>query len=836
VRLSSIAHLYRVRLKVRAVLVQEMLAVLGLAVSVALLFASQVSSASLDRAAGQMTAQLFGRMQLQLDARSSAGFDQRLLGVVQRLAGVRQAVPVLERPVNAVGPSGERGVDLVGTDPRFALHTSPILRHFHYSQIANLWALAIPAPIARGIGVQPFQPILLQVAGRNTTAVVGAEVSAGAAGALANSPVLIAPLAYAQHLSGMSGRITRVFVRVAPGRQAEVRASLHRLAGGTLNVEPATFDATLFRQAAAPITQSTVTFAAICALVGLMFAYCAMLLTTPLRLALIRSLRANGATRRDVVQALIFDALALGVPACLLGLAFGELLSVTIFQVDAGYLSIGFPIALHGTVTFQSVTIAVAGGLLASCAGVLTPLRRGAQRPSAATGSPRARAPSWTILTLAVTAGCLALTTVILLAAPALAILGIVTLLFAFVAVTPLLFSLVVSAFERLQSISGCAWSRLAVVELRSPKTRTRSLAIAATGAIAVFGSVTMQGSHANLQHGLDRLVEELSDTADLWVVPPGAQNLLATTAFQIPRSSPLGHITGVRSVAYYRASFLDFGKRRVWVLAPPSSAHNAIPAGQLVAGNRAVAARRLRAGGWAVLSQALAAQYHLDIGQRFMLPAPRPAVFRIAALSTNLGWPPGAMILSPKDYVRAWGSTDPSAINITLRSGVSSERGAREVRQVLGSRSGLIVQSAGERESLQQTASRQGLGRLVQMSLLVLIAGALAMATAMGAMVSQRRRQFARMKVQGYSPRVLWYALLCESALLLGTGCLIGALFGIYGQLLLSHALLSVTGFPVVFSNGIPIALGSVVLVTVSAAMIVAIPGYRAARVSPYV
>jgi putative ABC transport system permease protein len=47
-RLSSIAHLYRVRLKARLVLVQELLAVLGLSVGVALLFASQVASASLN--------------------------------------------------------------------------------------------------------------------------------------------------------------------------------------------------------------------------------------------------------------------------------------------------------------------------------------------------------------------------------------------------------------------------------------------------------------------------------------------------------------------------------------------------------------------------------------------------------------------------------------------------------------------------------------------------------------------------------------------------------------------------------------------------------------------
>lgn len=90
-------------------------------------------------------------------------------------------------------------------------------------------------------------------------------------------------------------------------------------------------------------------------------------------------------------------------------------------------------------------------------------------------------------------------------------------------------------------------------------------------------------------------------------------------------------------------------------------------------------------------------------------------------------------------------------------------------------------------------------------------------------------------MKVQGYRTSVLWRALLAESALLFGTGCSLGAAFGIYGQLLLSHALLAVTGFPVIFSLSGFVAIGSFLLVTTVAAAIISIPGYRAARVAAY-
>jgi putative ABC transport system permease protein len=192
-------------------------------------------------------------------------------------------------------------------------------------------------------------------------------------------------------------------------------------------------------------------------------------------------------------------------------------------------------------------------------------------------------------------------------------------------------------------------------------------------------------------------------------------------------------------------------------------------------------------------------------------------------------------IILNSADYARAWESADPGAYNVMLASGASPTLVRQEIQAALGPASGLTVETARQREQAQQASSRQGLGRLTQIALLVLVAGALATATVMGATVWQRRRRFARMKVQGYDTRTLWRALIYESALLIGSGCLIGACLGVYGQLLLSQALVTVTGFPVVLSANALTALASLVVVTIVAATCAAIPGFRAAGVAPY-
>ncbi len=833
-RASSVVHLYHVRLKARAVFVQELLAAAGLAVGIALLFASQVASSSLNGSVAQLASGVVGHAQLQLAARDSRGFDQKLSTEIQHLPGVTSAVGVLDKRLGVIGPSGRQTVDLIAGEPGTVALSGPLLRHFGYAVLAGEHVLALPAPVASSIGAHSLQPVTLEIDGRLAQSLLATTLQAADIGALVNSPVALAPLEYAQALTRMRGRVSRVFVQVRPGYDHAVRVALTRLAAGHLNVEPGNFDATLFAQAAGPIGQSTKTFATICALIGFMFAACAMLLTTPLRRALVRGLRANGATRLDTLEALLFDALVLAVVACAAGLVLGELISLAISGSEPNYLAIGFPIGSQRIVTWQSVAVAIVGGLLAACAGVLLSLRDTSSAPGRDRASASGSSRVWMIVALLGATLGLGFATLILFAAPQSSILGVAALVGALLCVVPFMLDGLVALVEHLQDLTSWGWSRLAVVELRSPQTRTRSLAIAATGAVAVFGTVTIQGSHASLQRGLDRLVHELSGVSELWVLPPGTQSLLATTSFRDVSAHTLAQVPAVQSVAPYRSSFLDFDGRRVWVLAP-ASATRAIPPSELIMGDLMRARARLAEGGWAVVSLAVASQSALHLGEHFVLPSPNPAPLRLAALTTNLGWPPGAVILSPHDYVRAWGSPDPSAYNLTLRPNFSMREGLHEVREALGPLSGFIVQTAAQREKTQRSAGHQGLARLTQISTLVLIAGVLAVATAMGAMLWERRKRFARMKVQGYRTGVLWCSLFCETSLLLGAGCLSGALFGMYGQLLLGHALLSVTGFPVVFSSQAPLAVASFALVTAVATGIVAIPGYLAARVSPY-
>jgi putative ABC transport system permease protein len=839
VKPRNVLHLYRVRLRAR--LLQECFAVIGIAAGVALLFASQVATSSLSSSVAQLSQGIVGNATLQLLARSPQGFEAGTLARVRAIPGVRAAAPLLEASTQASGPRASRSVELVGVDSSLTALGGSLVRHASPSSFAGVEVVALPAPLAHTLGVSKFgDEVTFRLNGRVAEAGLYEQLHASQIGPLTSSPIAVAPLQASQEMSGLGGRFSRVLVEPAPGRERAVRAALIALAAGAhLNVEPASYDETLFARAAAATNQSTQLFALISALVGFLFAFNAMLLTVPQRRRLIADLRRDGYPPASVIAVLLFDAIVLGVLACALGLVLGEELSIHLFHSNPGYLSSAFAVGSQRIVSAQSVAVAVGGGMLAAIVAVLSPLREIlSRRPPAVTAPGDLTAGDGGgvgLLKLALGGlACLAAATAILLGAPKLAILGMVFLVTALLLLLALPLVATLALVRALAPRIVSAVPHVAVMELRAG--RTRALAISATGAIAVFGSVAIQAAHGDLLHGLENAAHDMNAFTDVWVSPAGSYNLLQTAPFTPSAQAKLQRLPGVRAVRLYRGGLLDWRDRRIWVIAPPRESSPLLPASQIVEGDVRQATARVRAGGWAVLTQAIAEEHHLHIGSPFTLPTPAPRTLRVAALSTNIGWAPGAIVMNASDYARAWGSQDASAYNVLLDPGVSAAQARREIEQALGPRTGLAVETAQQHAGRQDALSRQGLTRLTQIATLILIVAILAMAAAMANMVWQRRPRLAKLKLEGFPVGELWRTILLESVLLVGVGCTTGAVFGLYGQQLLDRALANVIGFPVVYSFGALVAVTSLAIVTVASVAIVALPGYLATGVPPAV
>ena len=832
-RLSMLLHLYRVRLRSHAV--QELLAGSGIAVGVALVLGVLVANTSLTSSAGEVVHQVVGSARLQLAARSSQGFEGRLATATRRLPGVRAAAAILRENVAVVGPRGRQPVQLVGVTPNVVTLGGLGTRDFGPAGFRFAGGLILPASVASAIGAEPGDRVTVLAFGGAHTISVGAVLSGSQFGALTSSPVAFTLLSGAQRLTGLPGRVTQVLVEPRSGSDRLVAREMRALASDRLDVVAADNDLRLLDQAVRPNDQSTSLFAAISVMVGFLLALNAMLLTVPERRRFVADLRMQGYDWRQILVLLGFQAFILGAVASAAGILLGDALSRAFFHRIPAYLITAFPIGSQQVLHAGTVLLALGCGVLATMLASLSPVLD--LRPSRPTdaifrdhaGGGEVLAPRTTLKLAICGVASVVVIVAVVLAAPSTTIAGGVALALTTLCVIPGIFAGVARGLQWMGERVRSSALVVVISELRA--TTTRSVALAGIAGLAVYGSVAIGGARADLLRGLDVNFTEYLHTADVWVTTGG--NDLTTNSFHDEGATKaIAHTPAVASVRSYQGGFLDVGPRRMWVIARPAGDSSMLASSQLLHGSLAQATRLLRGRGWATVSNGFADEHGLRVGDAFSLPTPSgPARFVVAAITTNLGWSPGTVILSSSDYRRYWQTDDPTALEVDLRPGIPEAAGRLAVARALGYRPGLGVQSFRERRAQYAADSRQGLQALSQIATLLLIAAALAVASALSAAIWQRRARLASLKIQGYGTAQLWRALLLESTFVLGIGCAVGAGAGILGHALAGRWLRLTTGFPAPFAVGFEQLLLTLGLLAVIALAVIALPGLAAAR-----
>ncbi|HEY5287564.1 MAG TPA: FtsX-like permease family protein [Solirubrobacteraceae bacterium] len=871
-RFGALVYLYRRRLRVHGV--QELLAGLGISSSVALVFATLVAGGSVVGSSAALVHEVTGPATLQLRARGADGFDEDVLARVERLPGVKQAAPLLEQTATLEVSSGRHlTVSLAGADTALTVldglaHTLPretlASGAVGLSQ-ASAQALGIPtrantqtlasAPNPGGgeVGTgNSTGSVTLLLRGAAPRLRISDVLGSATIGPLASADVAVMPLEDLQQLAGLQGRITRVLVLVQPGHETQVRRELHTLAGGRLEVAAANQDVGLLRQALRPSNQASTLFATISVLLGVLFALGALLLTVPERRRAIADLRLLGTRRSAIVQMLLFQALCLGVAASLAGLLVGYLLASSVLDQSSGYLEEAFTLGSRTLVTAGPALEAALAGVLATCLASAVPLldlRHSASldavyRAEGGSGATLSHASRrWLALAAALP---LAVATYLFASDPASALLACELLALATVLVVPLTFAAVLRGgrmlVERRQRLTVLP---VALASLQG--TKLRSLALAGTGALALFGAIALGGARADLLRGVQRFAHSYASEADIWVGAPGDNQ--ATVDFRASGlAARIDRVQGVASVQSFQGGFVQLDAqqdtpsaaasasgRRAWLLARPTGAERELLDGQIVAGNLSSATQRLSEGGWVAVSAQIAQAAHVGVGGMLLLPTPSGAIpMRIAATTTNLAWSPGAILMNQADYGRLWQTSAPTALDVRLSPGADSARVLAQVRAALGPASGLRATSAHEREASIDALIGEGLSRLQEISTLLLIAATIAMAAALSSAIWQRRVSLATLRLSGVRPARIRKILVVESALMLGAGCITGVLAGIYGQLVIDSYLRHVTGFPVSSLSASPRPVEILALVVAAVLAIVALPAWLASRVSP--
>ena len=830
--------------RLRAHPVQELLAGVGVAIGVALAFAVLVANGSIASNARALVHGIAGSARLQLSARSADGFPQAIVERVRRLPDVTVAAPLLEQRARVTGPSGSRSIDLVGVERSITQLDGAATRQLDPVMLVLLGGgVMLPSAVAQEVGVPANgggeRRVTLDLRGRALHLGVSAVLGEAAIGPAADAALAIATLNRAQALAGLPGRVTRVLVTPRAGREAAARAELERLAAGRLTVAPVDREAALISQAAAPSSQATGFFAAIAAICGTLLVFNAMLLTAPERRRSMAVLRtAAGYTPGDIAQMLLFEAAILGTLASAAGIALGILLAKTALAGAPSFLSFAFALSGHVAIPLGTALTVGVGGVLVTCvaaAPALLDLRRGRALDAVEheQGEAGQRLPTAARHAMAGSAVALLAAAGLLVALePATTVAAIGALAVATALAIPTLCVGAARAAEWLAARTSWHALDLAAEGVRARTVRASTLA--AMAAVAVCGCLAIEGAHRDVLRGLDRNFSQYLASGDVWITPGGTENSLTTESFPAAAvARRLAVVPGVARVDSYYGSLLDVANRRVWVIA--RDAHDALPLppSQLLAGDLRTATARVRSGRWVAVSNALARRQHAGVGDPFALPTPAGVErYRVAAITTNLGWGPGAVIMSADRYRRDWLGPQPSALELRLAPSADPVATRQAAQAALGPRSALRAQTASERDAQFRALARDGLVRLSQIALMLVIAAALSLAAGTVAAIWQRRVSLAVLRISGHLPGELWRVLLLEAGIVLGTGSLAGLAAGAAGHRLLARWLADTTGYPAPFALNLAQVAVVVASIVGAALVLIALASVRAARV----
>lgn len=835
VRPGTLVALYAGRL--RRQWLQELLAGAGIATGVALVFAVLAANTSIKSSAAEILAGISGRAELQLNAIGGSGVDARIADAVRAAPGVERASAVLQSHATVRYGRHRVGVDLVGVDDEYpslgGVASRPALVGVFtlpgvYLSDGAANALGIPA------GRAPARPIAIDVRGRAQRIRAIGVFGPSEIGVVADTLTVSMSLDRAQRLSGLPGRATRILVVPRGGEEARALRSLKRIADSAgLQAGRVDDELRALAVATAPNDQSTTLFAAIAAVVGFLLTAMAMLLTVPERRRELARMRiVGGFSAGQAAQVLLSQALLLGLVASVGGVVAGDVMARSAAQAPPGYLTLAFPIGSGIDVQPWMVVTAIVGGTLFTCVAALTPLadlrsRRALNAIYGTTGQPGQSISPVIRRRLALTAVALvAIASVVVAIWPGTTLLTVGALIVAALLAMPALLAGVLKTADQLERLDRAPPLVIPVGALRAAPVR--ALALAATCAVAVCGSLTIGGARDDLFDGLERDQIEYYRTTDIWISQSG--DALGLRPFRPPVG--IDRIPGVAAVREYTGGLLDIGDRRTWVIARPPQDRMMVQPSQIREGNYATTNARLRTGGWITVSDRLAEERNIVPGGVMRLRTPTGARgYRVAAITTNLGWGPGAIAMNGNDYRRDWATSTPTALEVDVQPGASATAVRDEIRAKLGPASGLDVKTTEQAIKDANVIVSDGLARLRQISTLVLVAAAVAIAVAMVATIRDRRPQLAAYAIEGWSRAALWRALMAETAIVLLAGCLAGAIAGTYGHYLGGRWLEQTTSFPAPWSWSPAAIIPVCALLAGVALLVTAVPGYLAAQ-----
>jgi putative ABC transport system permease protein len=751
---------------------RTLLTILGIAVGVAVVVAIQLANQSALRAFRESVDAVAGRANYQL-VPDAAPLDERALLALQPLwsRGVRFA-PVIDIEgviVPAQLPVRLLAVDLLSDlhfrDYRYAhIETAPGNAVGRYFALFQPDAVILPAPFAREHGLSLGSKLTMTVNGHRATLTVRGILEAKGPATAFNGSIAVCDIAVAQRNFGMSGKLSRVDLLVPDGVSPQLP-----LPRGTRLERPSRRNERVERMLRA-FRVNLFALAGVALLVGMFLVYNTVLISILRRRKDVGVLKTLGASPRQIFAAFVGEGLLFGVVGSAAGIALGVLLASGILRAVGRTINTLYVTTRPDEVTLTAgvVAIGIAVGTLLSLLSALQPALEAARVRPTAMIRPGLQQRVGNARALALAAVACFLAGALLTRVPpvgGIAVAGYLAVL-SVVAGFSLLAPLIVRGtaraasplLERLFGIVG----RLAATSLPASLRRTSvagaALALATGMMIAV---ALMVGSfRETVRIWVDQTVR-----SDLWLRPSKGLTNAQAALFPAAAGDAAAKLPFVAAIDRVRGKDVLYGDTIIAVGSGDfdvAATRGDLPMVTPRDSRRALLAA-LRTHG-VVVSESFALKHDKRVGDIVTIATSR---FPITGIYRDYSNDRGVVVMDRALYVRTFGDDAINTIVIYLKPGVDRDRARIALERTMGPRFGaFVVTNAQVRTQVMKIFDQTFLITYALLGVAIVVA-VMGIINTLSALILERTRELALLRVGGLSAGELRTMLVLESSLL---------------------------------------------------------------------
>jgi putative ABC transport system permease protein len=770
------------------------LTILGIAVGVAVVVAIQLANQSALRAFRESVDAIAGRANYQIVADAGPLDERVLLGLRPFWSeGVRFAPVIDVEGMLDSGTAAAQPVRVLAVDLLSDLH----FRDYRYARIetgakheslGDYFALfqpdsiILPAPFAQERGLRIGSRVTVNVLGQRAQLVVRGILEAEGPATAFNGNIIVCDIATAQRNFGLTGKLSRIDLLVPEDRETHVLSRI-ALPPGARVERPSRRNERVEKMLRA-FRVNLFALAGVALLVGMFLVYNTVLISILRRRKDVGVLKTVGTAPRQIFGAFLAEGFVFGVVGSLLGVALGYLLASAILRTVGRTINTLYVTSQPEAVTLTPFVVAVgiAVGTLLSLLSALQPaLEASRVRPTAMIRpglQQRVRRPQ---LLAGLAVVCFMAAALISRLPPigGIAVAGYVAVLCVVAG-----FSLLAPAIVRLTSRLASPLlertfgmvGRLAAASLPASLRRTSVASAALSLATGMMVAVAlMVGSFRETV----RIWVDQTVSSDLWLRPSKGLSNAGVALFPPEVADALREVEFVEEIDRARGMDIVYGDTMITIGSGDfevAARYGDLP--MIAPRSSAVALRDAVRKKGVVVSESFSLKFEKDVGDTITIPG-RGNAFPITGIYRDYSNDRGVVVMDRSLYVDTFDDRMLNTIVVYLKKDVDRTRARLELEKRFGPKYGAFVVTNSEIKSEVMKIFDQTFMITYALLGVAIVVAVLGIINTLSALILERTRELALLRVGGLSTGELRTMIVLESSLLGAASTVAGLVMG---------------------------------------------------------